>query len=132
MILPPASTPCGSCPYRKDVPSGVWEVEEYEKLPAYDHDTADQPIGVFHCHRQDGRVCAGWAGCHDMSHALAIRFAAADGRLAGEALDAVLDYETSMPLWASGAEAAEHGLARVNDPDLDARRVIDKLKQKAI
>ena len=26
------SQPCSSCPYRKDVPSGVWAHHEYEKL----------------------------------------------------------------------------------------------------
>lgn len=30
--LTPRKTPCASCPYRKDVPSGVWEASEYEKL----------------------------------------------------------------------------------------------------
>jgi hypothetical protein len=35
-INPPAPKPCESCPYRKDVPSGVWSEGEYRKLPQYD------------------------------------------------------------------------------------------------
>ena len=65
VTLPPARTPCATCPYRTDVPSGVWAPEEYAKLLAYDEETAYQPLSVFLCHQVDGRVCAGWAGCHD-------------------------------------------------------------------
>lgn len=131
-MKPPAAIPCSSCPYRRDVPSGVWKAVEYEKLLAYDRPTGEQPIGIFHCHRQDGRVCAGWAGCHDMDHALAIRLGAADGRLDEETLVAILDYETSIPLWESGEAAAAHGMEEVQDPGPEARRVIDKLTREVI
>lgn len=127
-LRPPAVNPCGSCPYRQDVPSGVWEAEEYEKLPRYDGETFEQVPGVFLCHQQDGRVCAGWAGCHDMSESLALRVLAHE--LDGEVLNAILDYETETPLWANGAEAAEHGMADVEWPADDARRVIDKLTDR--
>ena len=47
-VRPPAKSPCGSCPYRQDVPSGVWAASEYEKLPAYDApETFMQPPGLF-------------------------------------------------------------------------------------
>jgi hypothetical protein len=42
------------------VPSGAWVAEEYAKLPAYDRPTGEQPAGLFLCHQQDGRACAGW------------------------------------------------------------------------
>lgn len=122
-VRPPAPYPCGSCPYRLDVPSGIWSEEEYEKLPPYDREESfDQPFGLFMCHQQDGRVCAGWAGCHDMEEAIAVRFL---GDI--EVIEALLDYETSTPLFASGQEAADHGLRRVQDPDMKARKVMDKL-----
>jgi hypothetical protein len=124
-VHPPAASPCGSCPYRRDVPSGIWSVDEYAKLPAYDAPTGEQPIGVFHCHRQDGRVCAGWAGCHDMQESLAVRIAALDGRLDA---DELLDYETTTPLFDSGAEAALHGMKDIADPGPEARRVMEKLR----
>ena len=109
MTAGPAARPCGSCPYRRDVPSGVWHASEYRKLPAYDNDTMGQPPHLFLCHQQDGRVCAGWAGCHDGAHLLALRVAAMSG---------------------SGAEAAAHGLADVDQPDERACRTIDTLTRK--
>lgn len=127
-MKPPAKTPCGSCPYRRDVPSGVWAAEEYEKLPPYDRETGEQPPAVFHCHRQDGRVCAGWAGCHDMEESLGARLAASMGWIEG---DALLGYETSTPLWDSGAEAAEHGLREIGSPSPEAQRVIGKLTRQS-
>jgi hypothetical protein len=128
----PAKNPCGSCPYRQDVPSGVWHAEEYAKLPPFDNDTASQPMGLFLCHQQDGRICAGWAGCHDMSRTLSVRLAASMGHLPDGVLDALLDYSTEVPLWSSGAEAAAHGLAEVEAPSREALRKIDKLVAKGL
>lgn len=127
---PPAKSPCGSCPYRRDVASGIWASEEYGKLPRYDRETAQQPVGLFLCHQQDGRVCAGWAGCHDMSQSLALRVAALSEDLDPAVVDAVLDYQTRVPLWASGQEAATHGLAGIAAPDTKAQRVIGRLLVK--
>lgn len=124
----PATHPCGSCPYRRDVPSGVWHPDEYVKLPPYDQPTPLQPAALFMCHQADGRLCAGWTGCHDMNESLAVRLAA---RNHGPAfIDALLDYTTTTPLFETGAEAASHGLALVHDPDENAVRVIDKLRRK--
>jgi hypothetical protein len=124
----PAKNPCGTCPYRKDVPSGVWAASEYEKLPAYDNDTIMQPMGLFHCHQQDGRLCAGWVACHDMENNFALRLNAR--HLTDEVIDAVLDYDTDVPLWASGQEAHDHGVAEVDEPTWEARRKIDNLLRK--
>lgn len=124
-IQPPADRPCGSCPYRRDVPSGVWHPEEYEKLPEFDKPTGEQPPTVFLCHRQNGRACSGWCGTHDMQESLGLRLASAMGRI--EDPDAFLDYETEVPLFESGAEAAEHGLREVEAPGDDAQRVMTKL-----
>lgn len=126
----PAPAPCGSCPYRTDVPSGVWEAVEYEKLPAYDEPTALQPLGVFLCHRVDGRICAGWAGCHDMTQSLGVRLAVSTGRLAEDDADALLDYTTPVPLFESGRAAAEHGLADVEHPSLPAIRTSEKIARR--
>lgn len=58
-----ASHPCGSCPYRVDVPVGTWHREEFENLLANDADELSG--GVFGCHRfrlrpEKAEVCAGW------------------------------------------------------------------------
>ena len=130
MTAGPAARPCGSCPYRRDVPSGVWHASEYRKLPAYDNDTMGQPPHLFLCHQQDGRVCAGWAGCHDGAHLLALRVAAMSGTLTDDDLEATINYVSPVPLFGSGAEAAAHGLTDVDQPDERACRTIDTLTRK--
>lgn len=129
-MRPPAKNPCGSCPYRKDVPSGVWEEEEYIKLPEYDKDTGSQPPNVFMCHQQDGRICAGWAGCHDMENNLGLRFAAWSQSLTPDEVQEVINYSTTTPLWESGEKAYEHGVAEVEEPGDKAQKIIQKLERK--
>lgn len=128
-VKPPAPHPCGSCPYRRDVPSGLWHEEEYEKLIEYDEpNTGDQPIGIFLCHQQDGRACAGWVGCHDMENSLALRIGVATDNI--EDPEPFLNYETTTPLWDSGGEAANHGLEKIAEPDEAGKKAIDKLRAK--
>lgn len=121
----PRARPCPSCPYRQDVPSGVWSAEEYAKLPEYDKPTGEQPIGVFMCHQRSGEVCAGWAGCHDMEHTLALRLVSING-VDAEACCAYVP-PVDVPLFASGAEAAEHGMRDLEDPSPEARELVAKL-----
>jgi hypothetical protein len=128
----PAPAPCGSCPYRRDVPAGVWAPEEYAKLPGYDLPTAEQPVPLFYCHQSDGRLCAGWVGCHDMDNSSAIRIAVCFGKLDDDALHAIGEYRTDVPLFESGAEAAAHGMSGVLDPDTRARRTITRLVKKGV
>lgn len=127
---PPASRPCGSCPYRRDVPSGVWADEEYDKLPRYDVEIGYQPPSAFYCHQQNGRLCAGWVGCHDMNESLGLRIGEVSGHIPPDVVDAALDYTTDVPLWESGAAAAAHGKAEIEVPGTAARRVIDKLHKR--
>lgn len=69
----PPKRPCESCPYRCDVPSGIWHPDEYAKLLPYDGETWDQPPGLLMCHQRDGCICGGWLQTHDTSHLLALR-----------------------------------------------------------
>lgn len=126
-IGPPAPRPCSSCPYRRDVPSGIWGREEYEKLPRYDAATGEQPLGVFLCHTAPGRVCAGWAGCHDGEHLLALRLAAFAGVMSIDDVGATVEYVSPVPLFVSGAAAAEHGLAEIANPGDRAAVAIAKI-----
>ena len=126
-MKPPAKSPCGSCPYRRDVPSGVWAAEEYDKLPEYDKETSEQPPATFACHQQDGRACAGWVAVHDMTQSLGVRIAVAFGYIAAEDVDAFMEYETSVPLFESGQAAADHGKRDVSSPGERATRVINKV-----
>jgi hypothetical protein len=118
----PRKRPCPSCPYRRDVPSGIWAASEYDALAGYDGDTTAQvtaaAYSVLFCHQVNGAVCAGWAGCHDMDENLAIR-------LAHRIVDVVFlrQYTTGVPLFGSGAEAAAHGKRDIRRPGPAAQRL---------
>lgn len=106
--------PCAFCPYRRDVPSGVWAAEEYAALPQYDGEVHEQyeagAFAAFDCHKADGTLCAGWVGCHGARNLLALR-------LVARHMDpSVWDYESPVPLLGSGAEAALHGLRELEEP----------------
>lgn len=133
-IRPPAPSPCTYCPYRRDVPSGVWSDSEYAKLPLYDKPTGEQPPGLFGCHvyeRGDerGRVCGGWAGCHDGNELLSLRVAAVTGEITLETAEAVRGYVSPVPLFSSGAEAAAHGMREIHDPGPEARAAMGKIER---
>lgn len=55
---PCSSTPCGSCPYRTDVPVGVWHTSNFRSLLLSDRDPDNG--NVFGCHLADGTICRGW------------------------------------------------------------------------
>jgi Family of unknown function (DUF6283) len=115
-------TPCPACPYRRDVPSGVWAAEEYEKLRRYDRPTGEQPPHAFSCHATPERLCHGWAVVHSSRghdfDLLALRFMFHDAEVPTEA---------AVPLFASGNEAADHGQRDVATPSEDAEAAMAKL-----
>jgi hypothetical protein len=126
-INPPAPKPCESCPYRKDVPSGVWSEGEYRKLPRYDLPTAEQPHSSFQCHQTDQksprkRLCAGWVACHG-SELLSLRLEVAMGQVD----PSVLDYGTPTPVFGSGEEACAHGVKDIEHPGKKARALVRKI-----
>ncbi|MET7944191.1 DUF6283 family protein [Streptomyces sp. NPDC005302] len=129
-LRPPAPRPCDSCPYRRDVPPGVWTHEEYEKLRRYDAVTAEQPSALFQCHQNDagspGRICAGWAGCHG-EELLGLRVALLRGWIDEATFRAAAQYHSPVALFDSGTEAADHGQADVHQPGADATRLMDKI-----
>lgn len=127
----PAKRPCGECPYRQDAPSGLWAEQEYHRLPGYDEPTWAQPQVLFGCHQQDGRVCAGWAGCHDMEQSLALRCAVLSEQISPQVADALLDYATTTALFGSGQEAAEHGLADIAAPSPATQAKAARLARRA-
>jgi hypothetical protein len=109
------------------VPSGVWVEEEYAKLIDYDAETHSQPLGLFQCHQtgpedRPDRLCAGWVACHG-SELLALRIAVSVGSLD----PSVMGYTTDVPLFGSGTEAAEHGMAEIDDPSVEAQALMAKI-----
>jgi hypothetical protein len=128
-MLDLAPNPCLSCPYRLDHPSGVWSLEEYEKLRGYDDDIALGPAGValsvFLCHQTNatGRetACKGWTTVH--SESIAVRIAIASGSLDPEQVYA----ETSVACYESGNAAADAGEEDIEWPGADAEEMTKKL-----
>lgn len=132
MTGPPAPNPCGSCPYRRDVPSGVWSADEYAKLREYDGPTWSQPPSLFLCHQHERdsgqeRLCAGWVGCHGGDELLALRLAGSSRAMTADDVRASMRYTTPVPLFNSGTEAAEHGMRDIEEPGEEANRVIEKI-----
>lgn len=123
----PAKSPCGSCPYRQDAPSGLWHHDHYAVLPEYDRPLDEQPNRVFGCHQNDGKLCAGWVAVHDMEQNLALRISLLSGWISIETFETCLDYATKVPLFASGLEAMRHGLRDYWDPDERTQRIAAKL-----
>lgn len=117
--------PCSTCPYRRDTPSGVWAPSEYAKLPLYDDNDA---FGIFLCHHTNstGRetVCRGWLTVHCES--AAARLAELQGFVTGEQRYADVD----TPLYSTGREACDAGMADVPDPSPAAQRAVDRLVKK--
>lgn len=117
------SKPCQSCPYRVDVPSGVWAHEEYEKLRDYDEPTGNQPLAFFACHATPEHLCNGWAVVHtSRGH----RFDLLALRLLSGPEIPVSDIE----LWPSGNIAADHGQADIEDPTPEAKAAMARLRSK--
>lgn len=125
----PRDVPCPSCPYRRNCPSGVWDTSEYQKLPEYDNETFAQPVGVFMCHdAKDGHtMCRGWLDVHPKEHLLSLRLAAGRGLISPDVIDLP---PSGVPVFETGAAAAEHGLAEIEDPGDQALHVIDKLARR--
>lgn len=131
-IKPPCKRPCGSCPYRLDAPAGLWHSSEYFKLIEFDRPTVEQPGMVFMCHQQDGHLCAGWVGVHDMQESLGLRLECSAGNITPEEFNQCVDYTTDVPLHESGMDAAAHGIAGIPNPSPKTQRYIERLEKRGL
>lgn len=113
------SAPCGACPYRCDVPPGVWHHDEYDKLRLYDEVTAYQPPEAFSCHATPDGLCHGWAVVHsNRGH----EFELLALRLKPTPVPAPI-----VALFGSGNDAADHGQST---PNAAAEDVASRLLRK--
>ena len=128
-----APRPCGTCPYRRDTPPGVWAPEEYEKLRTYDdavgHVNGEHlNLAVFLCHQTNATgidtACKGWLAVHP-DH-VAVRLAQLRGSLTPEQVWA----PCPVDVYDSGTEAADAGLAGVPNPTHEAQSAMKKLKRQ--
>lgn len=120
------SEPCTACPYKVETPSGVWETHEYTKLRAYDEPTFAQPAEWFACHATPSHACHGWAVVHNTRGG---EYELLATRLHGiEWEDAAAN--SSVELFGSGNEAADHGQADIEDPSDEAIETSRRLVRK--
>lgn len=116
--------PCAACHYRRDVPSGLWMHDEYEKLRRYDEPTSEQPMATFQCHATPEFYCHGWAVVHSNRgrefELLALRFALMRGPVGRVP-------EPAVPLFESGNAAADFGARDIARPSRAARAMQRKL-----
>lgn len=129
MTTPINRAPCQSCPYRRDVPSGIWEAGEYDKIIPFDNETWMQPPRLFLCHQADGCLCRGWLDTHG-SELLAIRLGIIKGEIDAEAVCKALDEGPAVPVFESAAQAAEHGRRAIKRPGRKARAMVAKIEKK--
>ena len=127
MTLAVDKSPCSTCPYRRDVPSGLWHSEEYEKLRKYDDDVGGgvPSLSTFLCHQSNvtGRetACKGWLMVHRDS--VAVRLAVIQGKVEfPECFE-----PTNVPLFGSGGEAADHGEREIENPGEKAVSAAERL-----
>lgn len=110
------------------MPSGLWAATEYEKLPKYDLPTGEQTEPVFMCHSDPESLCRGWVDCHlsrgNEFEPLSLRiFELRHGPLKWKR-------PSDVPVFASGAEAAAHGMRDIEKPGPEARKAIQKLQKR--
>lgn len=121
--------PCQSCPYRCDVPSGIWSTEEYDKILPFDNETWMQSPRIFLCHQADGCLCRGWLDTHGYN-LLAVRLGIIKGDIDAKALGKALDEGPAVPVFASAAEAAKHGRRAIKRPGRKAIEMVAKIEKK--
>ncbi len=123
-----APRPCTTCPYRKDTPPGLWAASEYERLAEFD---GHGNIGhVFLCHQTHATgvdtACKGWLWVHQDDASVRV------AQLAGKVTPEQVAADPQVPLYASGAEARDAGLAGVERPSAAARRAMSKLRRTGV
>lgn len=122
-----AVNPCESCPYRRDVPPGVWHRSEYEKLRDYD-ETHEPALGIFLCHHspnmEQEAICRGWLTVH--ADSIAVRLAVLQGNVTPDQRDAPV----TVPLFEDGNQAADAGIKGIRRPNDKARQIINRLDKQ--
>lgn len=138
---------CGSCPYRRDTPSGVWAAEHYELLREMDSrrvidlpypdgkggtvtlPTNNPNLATFHCHQENATgcptICRGWLSVE--RHSIGARLLVATGAIDPE--DVPTEDESDI-YYSTGTEASEAGLVDIEEPGPEAERLMQRLMHK--
>lgn len=123
--------PCATCPYRRDVPSGIWAREEYLKLVRYDAETFQQPAELFMCHQKNNSLCTGWVQSHaNRPHAFDLLALRLSRNLDRQQVSKVALMEPVVKLFKSGSAAMRHGLRDLLKPAKKAKDAIESILKK--
>ncbi len=123
--------PCTTCPYRRDVASGVWHEDEYQKLLAYDRPTSEQPPALFMCHQQTGGLCTGWLQSHaDRDHRFDLLALRINYRKFDESVAKIAVSDPEVLLFKTAAAAAAHGMKEIEKPGRKAKAAIARIVRK--
>lgn len=112
--------PCAQCPWRKDVPTGVFPAEAY-RISA--HTAEDAALSTFACHMSGAgspRTCAGFL-LRNSVHNLQVRIQLAQGRLDLRKVE-----DGGLPLYASYREMAIANGVPPDDPAIARCRADDE------
>jgi hypothetical protein len=82
------TSPCKSCPYRKDAKLKLWDKSEFEKLLDQDK---EQFGNLYKCHKNDGSCCKGWLMDQDKRGFpnITLRLSLSKNRITREYLDSL-------------------------------------------
>lgn len=114
------ATPCQQCPWRTDLPTGVFPAAAYRHSATTAYDGA---MNVFSCHmhgRDRPATCAGFL-MRGANHNLGVRFAILHGRYNPNAVS-----DGGLPLYASYRAMALANDVPANDPALAPCRGSDE------
>lgn len=126
-----SEAPCTTCPYRRDVPSGIWSADEYAKLPPYDRPTMEQPPTLFMCHQNSDGLCTGWLQSYaNREHRYDLLALRLSYRQFSREVSRVALMEPLVKLFRTGAAAANHGMKAIRRPGRKAMLAIERFKTK--
>jgi hypothetical protein len=119
--------PCPQCPWRKDIPAGVFPPDAFRHSAKT---CEDMSLTTFACHmagKASPKTCAGFLRSTDAEHNLAMRIQTARG----EYDPRQLNRDQRVPTFATYAEMAVANGVPADDPAiLETRSMREKMKWK--
>lgn len=103
------TSPCNSCPYRKDVKLQHWSIDEFADLLANEESILGS---TYLCHKKNGTACKGWLIDQDKRNfpSIALRMALVKASIGRKYLDKL---KSKFPLYNSVRE-----MIKANYPEL--------------
>jgi hypothetical protein len=112
-------SPCEECPWRRDLPTGIFPLEAFRISAPTAYDAA---FTMFGCHMSKRRplTCAGFLPSEGAIHNIGVRLACARERIN------LAEVDSDVPLYRNYREMAIANGVAPDDPALTSCRVLDK------